>query len=95
MPEFSGKEDEDVGDWIRQFEVAFTASGKNDDRNGTRKAAIAATCLGGSALQWYNRMKEAAAGNIVNWLNNDNDNDFEKTGCQEKKNVKIGRNKTR
>jgi hypothetical protein len=66
MPVFSGKEDEEVGDWIRQFEVAFTASGKNDDGNGTRKAAIAATCLRGSALQWYNRMKEAAAGNLVN-----------------------------
>jgi hypothetical protein len=45
MPEFSGKEDEDVEDWIKQFEIAFTASGKNDDGNGTRKAAIAATCL--------------------------------------------------
>jgi hypothetical protein len=76
MPEFSGKEDEDVRDWIRQFEVAFAASGKNDDGNGTRKAAIAVTCLRGSALQWYNRMKEAAAGNLVNWVNNDNDNDF-------------------
>jgi hypothetical protein len=76
MPMFNGKEDEDVGDWIRQFEVAFTASGKNDNANGTRKAAIAATCLRGSALQWYNRMKEAAAGNLVNWANNDNDNDF-------------------
>jgi hypothetical protein len=76
MPIFNGKEDEDVGDWIRRFEVAFIASGKNDDGNGTRKAAIAATCLEGSALQWYNRMKEAAAGNLVNWANNNNDNDF-------------------
>jgi hypothetical protein len=76
MPIFSGKEDEDVGDWIRQFEVAFIASRKNDDGNGIRKAAIVITCLRGSAVQWYNRMKEAAAGNLVNWVNNDNNNDF-------------------
>jgi hypothetical protein len=76
MPEFNGREDKDVGDWIRQFEVAFTASGKNDDGNGTKKAAIAATCLRGSALQWFNRMKEAAVGNLVNWADADNDNDF-------------------
>jgi hypothetical protein len=50
MPIFSGKEDEDIGNWIRQFEVAFTASGKDEGVNGARKAAIAATCLRESAL---------------------------------------------
>ncbi|CAB4445004.1 unnamed protein product [Rhizophagus irregularis] len=29
MPTFSGKEDEDVNDWIRQFETAFIVSWKN------------------------------------------------------------------
>jgi hypothetical protein len=47
MPIFNGKEDKDIGDWIRQFEVMFTASGKNDDGNDTKKVAIAATCLKG------------------------------------------------
>ncbi|GET67242.1 hypothetical protein RIR_jg11329.t1 [Rhizophagus irregularis DAOM 181602=DAOM 197198] len=28
VPLFYGKEDEDVNDWVRQFEVAFTAVGK-------------------------------------------------------------------
>jgi hypothetical protein len=66
MPVFNRKEDEDVGDWIKQFEVVFTASKKNDDGNSTRKVAIAATCLRKSALQWYNKMKKAAAENLVN-----------------------------
>ncbi|RIA90505.1 hypothetical protein C1645_737822 [Glomus cerebriforme] len=47
MPIFSGKEDEDVNDWVRQFEVVFTASGKAAGTNGTRQAAYAATCLRG------------------------------------------------
>src|SRR6185369_3736954 len=76
LPIFSGKEEEDVSDWIRQFEVAFTATGKAAGVNGARQAAVAATCLRGSASQWYNEMKEAAAGNLVNWANNDNDNDL-------------------
>ncbi|GET49900.1 hypothetical protein GLOIN_2v1825001 [Rhizophagus irregularis DAOM 181602=DAOM 197198] len=34
MPIFSGKEDEDVNDWIRQFEVAFTVSGRVEGNVG-------------------------------------------------------------
>ncbi|PKC53750.1 hypothetical protein RhiirA1_478641, partial [Rhizophagus irregularis] len=34
MPTFSGKEDEDVNDWIRQFEVAFTVSGRTEGNVG-------------------------------------------------------------
>ncbi|RGB21430.1 hypothetical protein C1646_778047, partial [Rhizophagus diaphanus] len=55
---FYGKEEEDVNDWIRQFEVAFTAIEKAPGNNGTRQAAYAATCLKGAAAQWYNEMKE-------------------------------------
>ncbi|RGB24085.1 hypothetical protein C1646_773590, partial [Rhizophagus diaphanus] len=44
-------EEEDVNDWIRQFEVAFTAIGKTSGNNGTRQAAYAATCLKGAAAQ--------------------------------------------
>ncbi|RGB21427.1 hypothetical protein C1646_778055, partial [Rhizophagus diaphanus] len=67
LPFFYGKEEEDVKYWIRQFEIAFTAIGKNAGNNGVRQAAFAATCLRGAAAQWYNEMKEANAGNIVNW----------------------------
>ncbi|CAB4433861.1 unnamed protein product [Rhizophagus irregularis] len=76
MPLFYGKEDEDVNDWIRQFEIAFTAIGKERQANGTRQAAFAATCLRGAAVQWYNGMKEANDGNLTNWENVDNDNDL-------------------
>ncbi|CAB4419359.1 unnamed protein product [Rhizophagus irregularis] len=76
MPLFYGKEDEDVNDWIRQFEIAFTAIGKTRGTNGTRQAAFAATCLRGAAVQWYNGMKEANDGNLANWDNVDNDNDL-------------------
>ncbi|RGB23452.1 hypothetical protein C1646_774483 [Rhizophagus diaphanus] len=31
---------EDVNDWIRQFEVAFTATGKDAGNNGARQAAV-------------------------------------------------------
>ena len=76
LPIFSGKEEEDVNDWIRQFEVAFTAIGKNAGNNGTRQAAWAATCLKGAALQWYNEMKELNNGNLINWVDANNDNDL-------------------
>ncbi|PKC51688.1 hypothetical protein RhiirA1_483193 [Rhizophagus irregularis] len=56
MPTFSGKEDEDVNDWIRQFEVAFTVSGRTEGNVGggicrQNKANVAITCLRGTALQ--------------------------------------------
>jgi hypothetical protein len=56
MPTFSGKEDEDVNDWIKQFEVAFTVSGRPEGNIGggicrQNKANIAITCLRGIALQ--------------------------------------------
>ncbi|EXX53783.1 hypothetical protein GLOIN_2v1765994 [Rhizophagus irregularis DAOM 181602=DAOM 197198] len=56
MPTFSGKEDEDVNDWIRQFEVAFAVSGRLEGNIGggvcrQNKANIAITCLRGIALQ--------------------------------------------
>ncbi|GET55921.1 hypothetical protein GLOIN_2v1804155 [Rhizophagus irregularis DAOM 181602=DAOM 197198] len=47
VPLFYGKEDEDVNDWVRQFEVAFTAVGKAAGANGTRQAAYAAAHLRG------------------------------------------------
>ncbi|EXX64489.1 hypothetical protein RirG_006490 [Rhizophagus irregularis DAOM 197198w] len=50
MPMFYGKEEEDVNDWVRQFEIAFTAIGKAAGNNGVRQAAFAATCLRGAAF---------------------------------------------
>ncbi|GBC30533.2 hypothetical protein GLOIN_2v1765994 [Rhizophagus irregularis DAOM 181602=DAOM 197198] len=76
VPLFYGKEDEDVNDWVRQFEVAFTAVGKAAGANGVRQAAYAAAHLRGAASQWYNEMKEVNAGNLVNWADADNDNDL-------------------
>ncbi|CAB4434996.1 unnamed protein product [Rhizophagus irregularis] len=61
MPQFYGKEEEDVNDWVKQFETAFTAIGKTAGANGVRQAAMAATCLKGAAAQWYNERKEAGA----------------------------------
>ncbi|GES79039.1 hypothetical protein GLOIN_2v1848990 [Rhizophagus clarus] len=75
-PIFNGREDEDVNDWIIQFELAFSASRRNEGNNGEHKAAIAANCLKGIALQWYLERKEAGAGNLINWVDNDNDNDL-------------------
>ena len=76
IPLFYGKEEEDVSDWIRQFEVAFTAIGKTEGNDGGRKAAYAAAHLRGAAAQWYNEMKEANVGNLTNWQNADDDNDL-------------------
>ncbi|CAB4484818.1 unnamed protein product [Rhizophagus irregularis] len=76
VPLFYGKEDEDVNDWVRQFEVAFTAVGKAAGANGIRQAAYAAAHLRGAAAQWYNEMKELNAGHLVNWADVDNDNDL-------------------
>ncbi|CAB5345814.1 unnamed protein product [Rhizophagus irregularis] len=76
MPQFYGKEEEDVNDWVRQFETAFTAIGKAAGVNGARQAAMAATCLKGAAAQWYNEKKEANNGHLVNWQDNDNDDDL-------------------
>ncbi|CAB4425439.1 unnamed protein product [Rhizophagus irregularis] len=76
IPLFYGKEDEDVNDWVRQFEVAFTAVGKAAGANGTRQAAYAAAHLRGAAAQWYNEMKETNAGHLINWADADNDNDL-------------------
>ncbi|EXX66478.1 hypothetical protein RirG_123420 [Rhizophagus irregularis DAOM 197198w] len=63
IPTFSGKEDEDVNDWIRQFDVAFTVSGRPEGNVAggacrQNKANIAITCLRGIALQWYNEEKK-------------------------------------
>ncbi|GET58730.1 ribonuclease H-like domain-containing protein [Rhizophagus irregularis DAOM 181602=DAOM 197198] len=76
IPLFHGKEDEDVNDWVRQFEVAFTAVGKAAGANGVRQAAYAAAHLRGAAAQWYIEMKELNAGHLVNWADVDNDNDL-------------------
>ncbi|GET63396.1 hypothetical protein GLOIN_2v1765994 [Rhizophagus irregularis DAOM 181602=DAOM 197198] len=76
MPQFYGREEEDINDWVRQFETAFTAIGKAAGVNGARQAAMAATCLKGAAAQWYNEKKEANNGHLVNWQDNDNDNDL-------------------
>ena len=76
IPLFYGKEEEDVNDWVKQFEVAFTAIGKAPGANGIRQAAYAATCLKGAAAQWYLEMKELNAGNLVNWADVNNDNDL-------------------
>ncbi|GET65667.1 hypothetical protein PTSG_12973 [Rhizophagus irregularis DAOM 181602=DAOM 197198] len=76
LPHFYGKEEEDVNDWVRQFETAFTAIGKAAGVNGARQAAMAATCLKGAAAQWYNEKKEANNGHLVNWADNDDDNDL-------------------
>ncbi|CAB4492630.1 unnamed protein product [Rhizophagus irregularis] len=76
IPLFYGKEDEDINDWIRQFEVAFTAVGKAAGANGIRQAAFAAAHLRGAASQWYHEVKELNAGHLVNWADVDNDNDL-------------------
>ncbi|GET67156.1 hypothetical protein PTSG_12973 [Rhizophagus irregularis DAOM 181602=DAOM 197198] len=76
LPHFYGKEEEDINDWVRQFETAFTAIGKAAGVNGTRQAAMAATCLKGAAAQWYNEKKEANNGHLVNWADNNDDNDL-------------------
>ncbi|EXX56434.1 hypothetical protein RirG_216260 [Rhizophagus irregularis DAOM 197198w] len=78
MLTFSRKEDEDINDWIRQFEVAFTVSGRTEGNIGggvysQNKANIAITCLRGIALQWYNEEKERVAANLVNWCNHNDD----------------------
>ncbi|GBC14671.2 hypothetical protein GLOIN_2v1815633 [Rhizophagus irregularis DAOM 181602=DAOM 197198] len=52
IPLFYGKEEEDVSDWIRQFEVAFTAIGKAAGTNSERQAAYTAAHLRGAAAQW-------------------------------------------
>ncbi|PKK42480.1 hypothetical protein RhiirC2_804485, partial [Rhizophagus irregularis] len=80
MPTFSGREDKDVNDWIRQFEIAFELSGRtagNVNRGGAcrqNKAKVAITCLRETALQWYNEEKERVAANLVNWCNHNNEN---------------------
>ncbi|GBC11404.2 ribonuclease H-like domain-containing protein [Rhizophagus irregularis DAOM 181602=DAOM 197198] len=76
IPLFYGKEEEDVSDWIRQFEVAFAAIGKAAGPNGGRQATFAAAHLRGAAAQWYHEMREANAGHLVNWADADNDNDL-------------------
>ncbi|CAB4478935.1 unnamed protein product [Rhizophagus irregularis] len=76
IPLFYGKEEEDVSDWIRQFEVAFTAIGKAAGTNSERQAAYAAAHLRGAAAQWYNEMKEMNAGHLRNWADADDDNDL-------------------
>ncbi|GBC30572.2 hypothetical protein GLOIN_2v1847961 [Rhizophagus irregularis DAOM 181602=DAOM 197198] len=78
MSTFSGKEDEDVNDWIRQFEVAFTVNGRTEGNIGggicsQNKANVAITCLRGTALQWYNEEKERVAANLVNWCDHNDD----------------------
>ncbi|GBB96356.1 hypothetical protein RclHR1_27350001 [Rhizophagus clarus] len=75
-PIFNGREDEDVNDWITQFELAFSANRRNEGNNKEHKAAMAANCLKGTALQWYLERKEAGAGNLINWVDNDNDDDL-------------------
>ncbi|PKC65383.1 hypothetical protein RhiirA1_461135 [Rhizophagus irregularis] len=57
MPMFYGKEEEDVNDWVRQFEIAFTAIGKAAGNNGVRQAAFAATCLKGAAFTMHDKIK--------------------------------------
>ncbi|GBC25854.2 ribonuclease H-like domain-containing protein [Rhizophagus irregularis DAOM 181602=DAOM 197198] len=76
IPLFYGKEEEDVSDWIRQFEVAFAAIGKAAGPDGGRQATFAAAHLRGAAAQWYHEMREANAGHLVNWADADNDNDL-------------------
>ncbi|EXX50362.1 hypothetical protein RirG_271580 [Rhizophagus irregularis DAOM 197198w] len=78
MPTFSGKEDENGNDWIRQFEIAFKISGRiagNVEGGVCRqnKANVAITCLRGTALQWYNEEKERVAANLVNWCDHNDD----------------------
>ncbi|EXX65100.1 hypothetical protein RirG_136540 [Rhizophagus irregularis DAOM 197198w] len=76
IPLFYGKEEEDVSDWIRQFEVAFTAIGKAAGTNSERQAAYTAAHLRGAAAQWYNEMKETNASHLRNWADADDDNDL-------------------
>ncbi|GBC28000.1 ribonuclease H-like domain-containing protein [Rhizophagus irregularis DAOM 181602=DAOM 197198] len=83
MPTFSGKEDEDINDWIRQFEIAFTVSGRPEGNVGggvcrQNKANIAITCLRGIALQWYNEEKERVAANLVNWCDHNEDRNLKR-----------------
>ncbi|GBC25715.2 hypothetical protein RIR_jg16879.t1 [Rhizophagus irregularis DAOM 181602=DAOM 197198] len=61
VPLFYRKEDEDVNDWVRQFEVAFTAVGKAAGANGVRQAAYAAAHLRGAASQWIATREHALA----------------------------------
>jgi cellular nucleic acid-binding protein len=77
-PTFSGKEEEDVNDWIRQFDLVFQVSGRPEGNVGAgvcrqNKALMAATCLRGLALQWYHEKKEVNAAHLVNWCDHDDD----------------------
>src|ERR1043165_7004895 len=76
VPSFSGREDEDVEQWIMKFEAAFTASGRAAGNNGVNKAALAITFFKDNAMDWYQERKNAGAGNLVNWVDADNDNDL-------------------
>ncbi|GES76172.1 ribonuclease H-like domain-containing protein [Rhizophagus clarus] len=54
---------------------------------------MAANCLKGTALQWYLERKEAGAGNLINWADNDNDNDLKHRIRQKFTNEEIRRKK--
>jgi hypothetical protein len=76
VPKFSGKDKEDVEEWISQVAVLFTASGKQPGVNNANIVQYAIGGLQGAALRWYTEMKQAAVRNLVNWADANNDNDL-------------------
>ncbi|PKY57017.1 hypothetical protein RhiirA4_477762, partial [Rhizophagus irregularis] len=75
-PVFNGKSDEDVNEWIEEIETKFESTGRNVGNNNVNITTFAIGGLKGSALRWYREMKEANAGNLVNWTNVANDNNL-------------------
>ncbi|PKY49336.1 hypothetical protein RhiirA4_422868 [Rhizophagus irregularis] len=75
-PIFNGKSDEDVNEWIEEIETKFESTGRNAGNNNVNITTFAIGGLKGSALRWYREMKEANAGNLVNWTNVANDNNL-------------------
>ena len=76
VPKFLGRDEEDVEEWIAQVEALFTASGRQPGVNNANIAQYAIGGIQGAALRWYTEMKQAAAGNLVNWADANNDNDL-------------------
>lgn len=77
VPNFYGKEDEDVEEWIEAIEALFIASGR-DPGDGGNNANIARFAIGGlqgAARAWFAERKRAAAGNLVNWRDDQADQD--------------------
>ncbi|RGB39785.1 hypothetical protein C1646_754025, partial [Rhizophagus diaphanus] len=75
-PIFSGKSDEDVNEWIEEIETKFESTGRNAGNNNVNITTYAMEGLKKPALRWYRERKEVNVGNVVNWTNENNDNNL-------------------